>query len=492
MINSIRWRLFMGMTLLVGFFVFFSWMLNTNYLETYYLHQKTAELKRQGDHITELFVEQPDDLLVQLAILERRENLTVLVIQPDLTLVYASASPNSEGSKFEIVLEQLLQANLKGQSVQITGDPFNNERSLNLYSRFGEQNYLIVSTPLAPIQESAAIANKFFIYTGIITFAIATLAVFLFSRNFTKPIVEMNGIAQRMAHLDFSCKYPVTTRDEIGELGDSINSLSDQLSKAIGELQDANARLRKDIEKERRIDEMRKEFISSVSHELKTPISLIQGYAEGLKVNVVENEEDKEFYCSVIIDEANKMNRLVKGLLDLSQVEAEVYTLEKAVFDLSLLVENIMAKYKPIFEEGEVQLKVSKPESMLVNADKTRTEQILTNYLNNALDHLDDRRVISLEIETTGKKAHITVFNSGNAIPEEALHKVFTSFYKVDQARTRTDGSYGLGLAIVRAIQEKDHNGYGVSNLPDGVQFWFELDLADPDNNRKDNLGSGR
>jgi two-component system sensor histidine kinase VanS len=236
--------------------------------------------------------------------------------------------------------------------------------------------------------------------------------------------------------------------------------------------------LRKDIERERRIDEMRKEFVSSVSHELKTPISLIQGYAEGLKVNVAENQEDKDFYCNVIIDEANKMNRLVKGLLDLSQVEAEVFTLEKVSFDLSDLIDNVMAKYKPIFEEKEVDLEVNKPESLQVVADIIRTEQILTNYLNNALNHMNEQRVIKLEASVLEDKAHISVYNSGEPIPEQALDKVFISFYKCDQARTRTNGSYGLGLAIVRAIQEKDHNKYGVENLPAGVRFWFQLDLT--------------
>ena len=481
MINSIRWRLFIGMTLLVGFFVFFSWLLNTNYLEKYYVHEKTAQLSKQSQYITRLFTEPPDDMLVQLRILERRENLTILVIQPDLNIIYASLNTDSGVTEFDIVLEQLRQAELTGQAVQITGDPFNNERSLNMYSRFGEHDYLIVSTPLEPIQESVAIANKFFLYTGLITLIIATLIVFLFSRRFTRPIVEMNGIAQRMAHLDFSRKYPVTSHDELGELGSSINSLSDQLSKAIGELQDANARLRKDIEKERRIDEMRKEFISSVSHELKTPLALIQGYAEGLKVNVAEKQEDKDFYCSVIIDEANKMNKLVKGLLDLSQVEAEVFTLERSTFDVSLLIDNVIAKYGPLFEEKEVQLEKAKPESILVDADITRTEQILTNYLNNALDHLDGDRLIKLEAEIRDNKAYLAVYNSGEPIPESALDKVFISFYKSDPARTRTDGSYGLGLAIVRAIQEKDHNSYGVENLSGGVQFWFQLDLAAPE-----------
>lgn len=481
MINSIRWRLFMGMTLLVVFFVFFSWLLNTKYLEEYYVQEKTAQLSKQSQYIIRLFTKPPDDMLVQLRILERRENLTILVIQPDLNIIYASFNTDSGVTEFDIVLEQLRQAELTGKAVQITGDPFNNERSLNMYSRFGEHDYLIVSTPLEPIQESVAIANKFFLYTGLVTLIIATLVVFIFSRRFTRPIVELNGIAQRMAHLDFSRKYPVTSHDELGELGSSINSLSDQLSKAIGELQDANARLRKDIEKERRIDEMRKEFISSVSHELKTPLALIQGYAEGLKVNVAENQEDKDFYCSVIIDEANKMNKLVKGLLDLSQVEAEVFTLEKSTFNVSLLIDNVIAKYGPLFEEKEVQLETAKPESILVDADITRTEQIITNYLNNALDHLDEDCLIKIEAEIRDNKAHLTVYNSGEPIPESALDKVFISFYKSDPARTRTDGSYGLGLAIVRAIQEKDHNSYGVENLPGGVQFWFQLDLARED-----------
>ena len=126
-------------------------------------------------------------------------------------------------------------------------------------------------------------------------------------------------------------------------------------------------------------------------------------------------------------------------------------------------------------------METAKPDSLLVDADMTRTEQIITNYLNNALDHLDGDRLIKIEAEIRDNKAHLAVYNSGEPIPESALDKVFISFYKSDPARTRTDGSYGLGLAIVRAIQEKDHNSYGVENLPGGVQFWFQLDLARED-----------
>lgn len=477
MIHSIRLRLFAGVSLLIIFFVLFSWVLNTNYLERYYLSQKTNELKKQAAYIDGLYENQPADLVFDLELLERSRTLNILILNRNFDLIYATLSRRPRPYRVEIVVDRLRELEMTGQLVEITGDLFNNTRSLNLFHRLTDGNYLIISTPLAPIEESAAIANKFFLYTGIITLGLATLVVFAFARRFTQPIVELNDIAQSMARLDFAKKYRGRTQDELGELGDNINSLSEQLSKAISELQEANARLREDIERERHIDEMRKEFVSNVSHELKTPIALIQGYAEGLKVNVVEDEAEKAFYCSVIMDEANKMNKLVKELLDLSQVESGIFRLEKSPFDLSALLENIIAKYKPIFEEKEVQLQVIKPESLVVNADIIRSEQIITNYINNALNHIDQQRVLSINIERQDCKAHIRVFNSGDHIPGEALEKIFTSFYKLDRARSRTDRGYGLGLAVVRAIQERDQNRYGVQNLPGGVEFWFELDL---------------
>ncbi|HEY8465107.1 MAG TPA: ATP-binding protein, partial [Bacillota bacterium] len=284
--------------------------------------------------------------------------------------------------------------------------------------------------------------------------------------------------AQKMADLDFSQKYSGTEQDELGELGRSINSLSAQLEKSISDLTKANQQLQADIERERLIDEMRKSFISNVSHELKTPIALIQGYAEGLKVNVNEDAESKNFYCDVIIDEAGKMNRLVKQLLELAKLESGSLPLERDNFAIEKLLQQVLKRNQLLFEEKGVRLETGNPTGLWVNADIELIEQVINNFLSNALNHVDETRLIRVTVRQVGEKVRVVVFNSGLPIPEESIDKIWTSFYKVDKARTREYGGSGLGLSIVRAVQEAHGNAYGVINRADGVEFWFELDRA--------------
>ena len=145
--------------------------------------------------------------------------------------------------------------------------------------------------------------------------------MYFVSNRFLGPITVLTNIAKRMSELDFTAKYEVKTEDEVGVLGNSMNMLSETLEQALAELKEANTELKKDLEKKEQIDAMRKEFLSNVSHELKTPIALIQGYAEGLMDNINDDEESKEFYCEVIVDEARKMNQMVKKIMDLNQLE---------------------------------------------------------------------------------------------------------------------------------------------------------------------------
>jgi two-component system, OmpR family, sensor histidine kinase VanS len=320
------------------------------------------------------------------------------------------------------------------------------------------------------------IANQFFLLTGVLTLIIGGIFALIYAKRFTQPILELNVIAQNMVKLNFTKMYPVKTQDEIGELGHSINSLSEQLGKSINDLQQANQQLHQDNEHQKKIDEIRKEFISNVSHELKTPIALIQGYAEGLKLNVIENEQDKNFYCDVITDEITKMNKLVRTLLDLSEIDSGYLKLDKEVFDLAQLTEDVIGKYHLIFKDKEIILLVQRDSDAFVCADIYRIEQVLVNYINNALGHINGNKTLRVSIEALDKKVKVAVFNSGDPIPEDALEKIWFSFYKVDKARTRAYGGTGLGLSIVRAILEQHKANFGVSNLPDGVEFWFELE----------------
>ncbi|MGE5415750.1 MAG: ATP-binding protein [Acidobacteriota bacterium] len=361
---------------------------------------------------------------------------------------------------------------------ETTSDPRLKNNFLNLIARLNNGDYLLLSTSISAIEESAAIANRFSLFTGLLTIILGGVIVYLFARRTTSPILELKAIAQRMALLDFSKKYEGRSNDEISELGSSINVLSDQLDHSISALRQANEKLQQDIEQKRQIDEMRKEFVSSVSHELKTPISLIQGYAEGLKTDVITDEENKNYYCDVIIDEAAKMDKTVRQLLDLTQIESGHMQLERTNFDISAFLDHVLEKYTPVLSEKKAALIMEKDESVIVNADPVRTEQVLVNYITNAIDHIDQAGTIRIKIATDNRHARISVYNSGPRIPDDSLDMIWTSFYKVDKARTRAYGGTGLGLSIVKAIQELQGNVYGAMNLKDGVEFWFELDKA--------------
>jgi len=489
---SIRFKLFAAMVSLILFFVVLSWILNSSLLEKYYYFSKQNTLLESYKTIEGLYNGDSEKLLLQLEKLENSKGLRIVILDKDFNTLYNSR-PGGPGlgirqnrrgfilsSPVELQIKERLEQILKGEPFIVKNkDDRLNINYINLFSKINKEDFIFISTPVSAIQESVGIANQFFVFTGLVTLLIGSVLIFLVTSRFTRPILELDNIAQRMSTLDFSRRYPVKTRDEIGRLGNSINSLSEQLQKSISELVEANAKLKEDIERERKIDEMRKEFVTNVSHELKTPIALVQGYAEGLKVNVNDDDESRNYYCDVITDEALKMNRLVRLLLDLSQLESGEISLDKTDFGISELVECVLKRNSIIFKEKNINVDVEKYEDITVNADFERMEQVLMNYLNNAVNHVDSNRLIGITVKQVGKKARVTVYNSGLHIPEDSIDKIWTSFYKVDKARTRAYGGTGLGLSIVRAIQQAHNNCCGFSNTEGGVEFWFEMDVVE-------------
>ena len=279
-----------------------------------------------------------------------------------------------------------------------------------------------------------------------------------------------------MSNLDFDAKYTGKHKDEIGVLGNSMNELSAKLEGTILELKKANIELQKDIEQKIEIDEMRKDFISNVSHELKTPIALIQGYAEGLKDNINDDPESMEFYCDVIIDESDKMNKMVKKLLALTQIEFGNKQVNIERFNLVDVMEGIIKSVQLRAEQENVKIIFENKEPVYVWADEFQIEEVITNYVSNAFNHIDGKRIIEMKIVEKDGIVRMSVFNTGKQIPENELENVWIKFYKVDKARTREYGGNGIGLSIVKAIADSMNKKCGVFNHEDGVEFWFELD----------------
>lgn len=345
--------------------------------------------------------------------------------------------------------------------------------------------YVYVSSNFDSIQESAKIANRFMAYIGIGATIIGFFVMLYISRSFSQPILDLASIARRMSQLDFDAHYDVSTEDEIGQLGSDMNFLSDTLKETIGELKSANNELQNDIENKIQIDDMRKEFLSNVSHELKTPIALIQGYAEGLKENINDDPESRDFYLDVIVDEANKMNNMVKKLLDLNHIEFGDSPISIERFDIVELINAVLSATDILVRQKEAKVIFEQKSPVYVWADEYMTEEVVTNYISNALNHISGDKRIEINIEKMEGKVRISVFNTGENIPEDELDKVWIKFYKVDKARTREYGGSGVGLSIVKAIMNAHNRECGVVNKEDGVQFWFELDTTSIENNDK-------
>ena len=351
---------------------------------------------------------------------------------------------------------------------------------IDLYGKTSAGYTIFLRTNYASIEESATIANRFLLYVGIIIITLGSVGMYYLSRRFTKPILELSEISEKMSEMNFDVKYKVTTNDEIATLGQSMNRLAENLEKNIKELKMANNELALDNERKTAVDEMRKEFLSNVTHELKTPIALIQGYAEGLVDDVNDDPEGRKYYADVIVDEAKKMNVMVKKLLSLNQLEFGKAQIDLERFDIVAVIKSVLRASEIMISQKGIKVIFEEKNPIYVWADEYMMEEVITNYVSNAINHIDGKKIIEIKLIKYSEVLRVAVYNTGELIPEESLDKVWVKFYKVDKARTREYGGSGIGLSIVKAIMEAHNKKYGVANHENGVEFWFEIDY-DPE-----------
>ena len=357
-------------------------------------------------------------------------------------------------------------------------DPWNQNYYVDMWGSLDDGSQFLLRSPVESMRESAAISNRFLLYIGSILIVISIFLIWYFAKRITEPIRELARLSDRMADLDFDAKYTSGGSNEIGELGENFNRMSEKLESTISELKKANNSLQKDIEQKDKLEKMRNEFLGNVSHELKTPIALIQGYSEGLKDNILDDEESKEFYCDVIADEAKKMNRMVQKLLTLNQIEFGNNQVNMERFDITEMIRNMVESSKILVEKQEVKIIFDEPETH-VWADEFMIEEVVNNYLSNARNHVTDGGIIKVSYCRHGNDVRIKVFNTGDHIPQEDIDKLWVKFYKVDKARTREYGGSGIGLSIVEATMKAHGKDYGVANVEGGVEFYFDVESAD-------------
>ncbi len=467
-------------------------VVNMGFLEQYYFSYKTKDLLdtyKDVDQALQKDTFRDDDVQNKILYQVEKMNVDLIIIDSRGENAFSTISDKDPRllqmlSDFQSIVEN---DTVPGYVMQQTDDYILYRTSdwqggteyLKMYGYFSDSSFFMMQSPLESIRESASLANRFLIYLGVVGIIFGGALVWFFSRKITKPIMELADLSKEMANLNFDARYTRGGSDEISILGENFNKMSAQLEKTVSELKSANNELKKDIEQKEKMEDMRNEFLGNVSHELKTPIALIQGYAEGLKEGVNDDAESREFYCDVIMDEAGKMNQMVKNLLTLNQLEFGSDEVVFERFDIVRLVRGVVASCDILIQQAEAKVNFVSEDLIYVWADEFKTEQVVRNYLTNAIHHVENEKRIEVKIQKENGKVRVSVFNSGKPIPEEDLPKLWDKFYKVDKAHTREYGGNGIGLSIVKAIMESFHQQYGVKNFDNGVEFWFELDAQD-------------
>lgn len=346
-----------------------------------------------------------------------------------------------------------------------------------IYPLKNEQGYnevIFAMTSLQPVNEAMYVLKDFYLYAFMVGLLLIIVVSFYYSKVITKPLLKLNAVTNQLAKLNFNEKIKIQSEDEIGELSKSINTLSENLASTIDNLQQANERLIRDIEKEKQLEEIRKEFISGVSHELKTPLSIVQSYAEGLKDGL--NIEKNGYYADVILEEVDRMNDLVVDMLELSKLQSGTYKLKSEPFLIVDSVENVINR---IFDhkttDNGCRLISNVEEDILVSGEKRRIEQVLINILSNAINYGKPGSDIIVNLKDEHDQVNISIFNEGNQIPADKIDKIWDRFYRIDESRNRQSGGTGLGLAIVKTIVDLHHSKINVHNKEDGVEFSFFL-----------------
>ena len=489
-LSSVKVKLFLTLSTTVLLIILFLIIVNNFALEKFYLYKKQNTLKSVYESLNDYYKTpgQDNDLQTELEKLSIKNNFDILIKDNNgINLYTTNKNFSTVIGSINDILDKVqggkeLESN-DNFTIKKQRDSKNGLSYMILSGKLENGYFLYIRIPLNSIQDSVSISNNFLLMMAGFTILIASIMVTIVSRKFTEPILELNNIAKKMSNLDFSQKYKVTNaRDEINNLGRSINTMSDKLERTIKQLRSSNIELERDIEEKSKIDEMRKTFISDVSHELKTPIALIQGYSEGLLENVNNDEESRKFYAEVILDETNKMDKLVKQLLELMKLEYGKREFNNKEFNIVELEKEVIRKTNVMIEEKQAEIKFDENEDIIVFADDFYIEQVLTNYLTNAIKNVKEMYgekyiKISNEINKEEQKVCIKVFNTGKQISEENLNRIWNRFYKADESRHREDGGTGIGLAFVKAIMSNYDNKYGVKNLENGVEFYFELDM---------------
>jgi signal transduction histidine kinase len=434
------------------------WCFQIVFLESFYFSIHEKKLLKEGNHLVSMIQNNESKYKIEekLDELLLKYNARIDLYTAKGVVIYSSEkSPMIFGPDKDDFLMDILKANKvisafkqnrAGNSLLLVGFPVVRDNVLTAA--------VIMTTPMASLKETVETLKEQFVIISLILIAVSAILAYIFSRYFTKPILEINKAAKTMAEGNLSIRVPVNTADELGMLSATINHLSAQLQK---------------------IEQLRKELIANVSHEFKTPLSLIKGYAETMRDVNNLSEEKKSKQLNIIIEESDRLNNMINDILDLSQIQSDYIKLYLSNFNISDAIETVRNRLIFHWENKNIKIEVAKESDCMVYADERRIEQVIYNLVNNAINHSEDNSTVFIRIFENESNIVVEVEDQGEGISQDEIPYIWDRFYKAREAAVKHKGS-GLGLAIVKSILEAHQSNYGVeSEIGKGSKFWFEI-----------------
>lgn len=490
-------------------------------MEQLYIQHKTDDLKTAYQQITQFLVERDCNLTVDDTLLEtffdiEKNNINILLLtatQQQVTVRYYSREnwlldkqlPNlslndpaahskmterTEGGLFHYTPRRwIAEASKLGvfQSASLpmlvteSNTPAAGAKTLDYYGRLSHDSdtiYIFLRTPQEPLALAADLAVRYNLYLALLSFVLTAVMSYFAARRITRPIEEINGATARISQMNFSQACQISTGDELESLSHNINEMAVKLQDYIYQMQVNQQLLEKDLQREAKTSQLRQEFIANVSHDFKTPLTLIRAYTETLRDQPLSSAEQRQ-YCDIILAESQRMNRLVTQLLQLSKLESGAVQLKQSYFPIEELLRDIAYRNQLLLQQKQLQINWNCGQAdHIVQGDYARIEQALVNLFENAVKYTPEGGSILLETSAQPDGlCRIAVTNTSPPLTDEQLEHLFISFYKADESRHLDQQSFGLGLAIVKATLTLHQQNCTACNTPQGLQIAFTLPL---------------
>lgn len=479
---SLKNKLFLVILCVLIFNVILSAILGTSLFDRLYTSSKINSLKFGTESIKNGYISGSMEKTVEEIIKSEAQNMTICIFKLNTEtaigqIEYYSRQKYFNINPFDNEISRLIDILYKNNAFnELSNSKYyiknletgRQESNIVVLSNIKDNTFILVQTPIQFINDISSSAIKYSLLISVLSLLIAAIIMYFVADKTTRPIRHLQIIADKISNLDFSERSNILSKDEVGLLSFSINNMADKLKEYV-------EKLKEDLIKQEKADKMTKQFLANVSHDFKTPLTLIMSYSEALIDMEDIDEATKKEYLNIIINEGNKMSLFVQQLLKLSQLETGLIKLEKSNFSINEIIEDIINNNSIITKEKNINVEKNIYSNSIVYADYSRIEQVFQNLYENAVKYCNEGGYIRVTTFDENNKCKVSIFNTGNIISDVDMENIFTSFYRADKSR-KNMGSYGLGLAIVKTIMDMHKETYGVKNLTDGVEFWFELE----------------